>query len=79
MLDKISIIPRQDAYKTHNFEVNYLFTTSMSLQDWNLNSSGRLINTMKNYFLTFQLNLNVKSKNCKVEKYFDIIKIIKYQ
>lgn len=79
MLDKISIIPRQDAYKTHKFEVNYLVTTSMRLQDCNLNSSGRLISTMKNYFLTFQLNLNVKSKNCKVEKYFDTIKIIKYQ
>lgn len=79
MLDKISIIPRQDAYKTHKFEVNYLVTTSMRLQDWNLNSSDRLINTKNNYFLTFQLNLNVKLKNCKFEKYFDIVKIIKYQ
>lgn len=79
MLDKISIISRQDAYKTHKFEVNYLVTTNMRLQDWNLNSSDRLINTKNNYFFTFQLNLNVKSKNCKVEKYFDIVKIIKYQ
>lgn len=52
---------------------------SMRLKDCNLNLSGRLINIMKNYFLIFQLNLNVKLKNCKVEKYFDIVKIIKYQ
>lgn len=65
MLDKISIIPRQDAYKTHKFEVNYLVTTSMSLQDWNLNSSGRLINTMKN--LLFDFSAEFKSEIEKLQ------------
>lgn len=63
MLDKISIIPRQDAYKTHKFEVNYLVTTSMRLQDWNLNSSDRLINTKNNYFFYFSAEFK-----CEIEK-----------